>query len=521
MSEGRQGESVDGLAQLESELARDLELLNYPPASWTGETHDHSGPASFDVVIVGAGMCGLTAAFALARQGLNRLVVLDGAAVGREGPWVTYARMRTLRSPKHLTGPALGLPRLTFRAWYEAQWGAASWRALDRIERGQWMDYLRWYRRVLSIPVVNETRVERLTPCNGGFRVEVSGASANTPLEARKVVLATGREGLGKARIPQVFAPIYGTRCQHSSETIDFDALVDKRVAVVGIGASAFDNAACALEAGAERVDVLARAHAMPRLNKAKGIVYAGFTEGFQFLPASLRFEIFEHIARCRVAPPRSALLRVARHLNFALHLASPVERVTCDAQSLVLHTPRANVVVDHVILGTGFRIDLNAAKELEALSPHIMRWRDLPQFSDSKADDEEYLDFPYLGSSMQFLPRHPEQAQWCQNLYCFNLAAQLSHGNVSSDIPAVSDGAERLARGICRDLFISDVEQHVRALHDYDDPELLGDEFPIEAWWPPVVRRKERVRASYFARCCKRLPRRLKPSSTFCYHVQ
>ena len=42
-----------------------------------------------------------------------------------EGPWATTARMETLRSPKQLTGPALGLPALTFRAWYEAQFGTA------------------------------------------------------------------------------------------------------------------------------------------------------------------------------------------------------------------------------------------------------------------------------------------------------------------------------------------------------------------------------------------------------------
>ena len=41
---------------------------------------------------------------------------------------------------------------------------------------------------------------------------------------------------------------------------------------VIGIGASGFDNAACALEAGAAEVRILARAPAMPRVNKAKSI---------------------------------------------------------------------------------------------------------------------------------------------------------------------------------------------------------------------------------------------------------
>lgn len=34
---------------------------------------------------------------------------------GREGPWTTYARMVTLRTPKHLTGLDYGMPSLTFQ----------------------------------------------------------------------------------------------------------------------------------------------------------------------------------------------------------------------------------------------------------------------------------------------------------------------------------------------------------------------------------------------------------------------
>lgn len=34
---------------------------------------------------------------------------------GKEGPWATYARMVTLRTPKHLTGLDYGMPSLTFQ----------------------------------------------------------------------------------------------------------------------------------------------------------------------------------------------------------------------------------------------------------------------------------------------------------------------------------------------------------------------------------------------------------------------
>ena len=67
-------------------------------------------------------------AFDLARQDDVR----GGGAAAQEGPWVTYARMNTLRSPKQLTGPALRFPALTFRAWYEAQFGREQWDAASR-----------------------------------------------------------------------------------------------------------------------------------------------------------------------------------------------------------------------------------------------------------------------------------------------------------------------------------------------------------------------------------------------------
>src|SRR3546814_6112502 len=101
------------------------------------------------------------AAAALRRRGLTRIRIVDRSPEGREGPWVTYARMRTLRSPKHLAGPALGIPSLTFRAWFEAQWGEAGWEALDRIPRTPWMDYLGWYRKVLALPVENGLEIGR------------------------------------------------------------------------------------------------------------------------------------------------------------------------------------------------------------------------------------------------------------------------------------------------------------------------------------------------------------------------
>ena len=130
---------------------------------WMPQQAAEDGVPVLDVAIIGAGQAGLAAASALAQQGIHA-VVFDRAPRDFEGPWATTARMETLRSPKELTGPALGLPALTFRAWFEAQFGIAAWDALDKIPRLQWAEYLRWYRQVLGLDVRNRQRVTDVRP---------------------------------------------------------------------------------------------------------------------------------------------------------------------------------------------------------------------------------------------------------------------------------------------------------------------------------------------------------------------
>ena len=60
-----------------------------------------------------------------------------------------------------------------------------------------------------------------------------------------------------------------------------------------------------------------------------------------------------------------------------------------------------------------------------------------------------------------------------------------MSHGTVSGDIPAITDGAERLARGLASRLYREDVDWHFGNIQAFDEPELFGDEWtPADA--PP-----------------------------------
>jgi cation diffusion facilitator CzcD-associated flavoprotein CzcO len=91
------------------------------------------------------------------RERVRNILVVDENPLDRAGPWLTFARMLTLRTPKHVIGPDQGLPSLTPRAWYEAQHGEGSWASLGLIPKESWAEYLSFYRKTLRIPVRPES----------------------------------------------------------------------------------------------------------------------------------------------------------------------------------------------------------------------------------------------------------------------------------------------------------------------------------------------------------------------------
>jgi cation diffusion facilitator CzcD-associated flavoprotein CzcO len=117
------------LAELEQDVARDLALTAHPSAPWLVPKTSGGAPV-LDCLIIGAGQCGLAVAHALRRDRVDNLLVVDRAPYGKEGPWITYARMHTLRSWKTQIGPDLKLPSLCYQAWHEAQFGAPHFTAM-------------------------------------------------------------------------------------------------------------------------------------------------------------------------------------------------------------------------------------------------------------------------------------------------------------------------------------------------------------------------------------------------------
>ena len=467
----------NGLDALEVRLAQDLAWLELPAKPWV-PSREVEGQRVRDVVIIGAGMAGLVASAMLKRLGVDNQVLFDRAPVGSEGPWVTYARMRTLRSPKQLTGPAIGLPALTFRAYYEARFGRAAWEALDRAPRTLWMDYLVWYRKVLELPVENGVEVEAIEPRRDGLIVlRIARDGVESLIFARHVVLATGRDGLGGPYVPPIAQTIDRRFWAHTADAIDFETLRGRRVAVIGAGASSIDNAAVALETGCARLDLFIRRPDIPRINKFTGIGSQGVVHGFIGLPDEWKWRFLDYAMRAQTPPPRPSMLRVSQHANAHFHLSSPLLELTKEGDHVVITTPKGRYETDFIIFGTGFHVNLTSRPELAAFAPQIRLWRDrFPAPSDRP--NRELESSPDLGESFEFLEKMPGACPALRRLHCFNFPATLSHGKLSGDIPAISEGADRLARGIVRALFVADRERHFADLEAFDTPELVGDEW-------------------------------------------
>lgn len=302
------------LEALNERVKNDLAYLSFGGANWV-RPREHADGHVYDVVIVGGGQSGLGAAFGLLRERISNIVVIDENASGLEGPWETYARMVTLRTPKHLTSIDLGIPSLTFRSWWEAQVGPEGWEEVDKIPRGDWMNYLRWYRKVLNLPVLNEVEMTLVEPIeNGIHRLHVNKAGTQMDvILARKVVFATGIQGGGQWHVPSMIADRLPRELYaHTSEGIDFDRLKGKRIAVLGGGASAFDNASYALATGVAEAHVFVRREQPPSVNPIRQMEQSGMIERYHALPVADKYEVISHFFKFNQPPTNDTFNRAA-----------------------------------------------------------------------------------------------------------------------------------------------------------------------------------------------------------------
>ena len=457
------------LAELEAQVRRELELTAHPTLDWMPSTSGPEGAHVYDVVIAGAGQGGLILAHHLMRDRVRNILLFDKAAYGREGVWTTYARMPNLRSPKDYTGPDLGLASLTYQAWHEAKYGVANWDALEFIPAGHWADYLLWIRAVVEIPVRNEIELTGIAPAPDELlKVTLKTTTGEEQVYARKLVLATGQDGAGTWLAPPCIEHLPRQYWATTADPIDFAALKGKDVAVLGAGASAADNAATALDAGARTVRIFVRRERLQRVQPYRWLTFAGFLRHYCDLDDAWRWRFMSYVLGLRESIPQHTYDRVRAFSNFEVVKGGGWEAAEIQDDRVRLETGAGAFDADYLISCIGMDVDFAARPELKPFAPHIKTWREA--YTPPADEQNERLGrYPYLDGNGAYQERNPGAAPYLRHIYDYTFAATMSFGASGCSINAMKIATPRLAAGITRALFQEDAARHWETLQAFD----------------------------------------------------
>jgi cation diffusion facilitator CzcD-associated flavoprotein CzcO len=251
---------------------------------------------------------------------------------------------------------------------------------------------------------------------------------------------------------------------------------------VLGVGASAFDNAAAALEAGAARVDLCFRRPEIPRINPRMWMNFSGMLGHFAELTDLERWRFMRYVLEERPVPPtQDSFWRCRRFANFVWHPNSAWHSVHDSGGVVRVKTEAGPFTFDFIIFATGVETSLSARSELTSIAPQIALWRD--RFTPPPGEESELLArHPYLGTAFEFMERELGTAPFLARLHNFTFGAMPSLGLTGAAIPGIRYGVRRLVNGLARDLFKEDAAEYYRDLLAYAAPELETLETAV-AW--------------------------------------
>tara|TARA_R110002110_G_scaffold85816_2_gene223479 strand:- start:63067 stop:64503 length:1437 start_codon:yes stop_codon:yes gene_type:complete len=468
-----------GLEALEALIRHDLDRMAFPSQDWVLPRPEIGEEGILNCAIIGGGQYGLAAAFALSRECVPDVRVFDSNPAGREGPWVTFARMEMLRTPKHMTHLDIGFPNLTFRAWYEAQFGNEAWDDLFRIPRVMWMEYLVWYRELLDVPIQNDTRVEDIAPAgNDLLRLTLNRSGETETLYARTAIVATGTEGCGDRSIPPQMRALPKSFWAHTNEIIDMSDISGKRVGVLGSGASAYDAAIAVADAGAASAKICFRRREMPTQNPRRRMENAGYLAHFPELPDAHRWAYVHHLYSIGQGPPEPTYSKAMSCEAISLHPGTPWERMAITpANTIRVESGAQTLEFDYLIAATGNMADLTTRPEFGSLMADIALWKD--RFAPPPdRQDPRLHGYPYLGRFGEFTEKVPGTAPWLSRVFNISRGSDLSLGPLSSSSSNMKYTLPRIVKGVTRALFLDGadamLEDVVGRTHDELTPEIL-----------------------------------------------
>jgi FAD-dependent urate hydroxylase len=320
----------------------------------------------FDVIIIGAGPYGLSAAAHLRASGLN-------AAVFGEPMSFWYMHMPAgmlLRSPSYATDLSDPDRKFDLGAYF------------SRLPQGidgpvpleEFVRYGLWFQDNL-VPDFDPRQVRNVTK-NGTFFVTLEDGER---IIAPRVVVASGIRSF--ARRPRQFDHLPSELASHTSDHRDLSGFSNRPVAVIGAGQSALESAALLHEAGSQ-VEVVVRSTRVKWL-RDKGSPWLSVCERMLWGPAGIGpagiSKLVERPYCFRMLPRRlqnrysgqhpagAAWLRPRLH-DVPISTGRQVMSAKRVGNQVVLHLDDySQRIVDHVLLATGYRVDLEKYDFLSA----------------------------------------------------------------------------------------------------------------------------------------------------------
>ncbi|MCX7309821.1 MAG: NAD(P)-binding domain-containing protein, partial [Afipia sp.] len=410
----------------------------------------HLGALGIDEV---AGLLrGLGVAFGLFRHGIKNTMIFDQNPPGRQGPWRTYARNHLLRTRKDSTGGLdWGIPSLHFIRWSEARYGRNYYESIQKIPRTIWADYLDWFAGTTDLPTKYETAVRniRWNEDERLFEIDTSTGIAR----AEFVVMCTGIESGGKHRFPRIVQdrlPVHVYA--HTMTEPEIGHLKDKDVVVIGGGASAFDWANAVLSAGAKSVDLMLRRKDLPSAHRVCwGSRWIGYHRHYIDLPDEMKWSY--SIADLDLGVPPAV-----RDPRFRIFGKAGIDDIAYEKEKIVGVYGGTELRHDFMICGTGSNNSIFGQSELQSILPHIQVWKDVFTPIDGRTHPELELS-PYLGRSLQFTPKRPEDSFVERNLSGFRC-----------NLSAIQFVAKRVCDDISKHIFLEHQHEVKAAFDAFDE---------------------------------------------------
>jgi cation diffusion facilitator CzcD-associated flavoprotein CzcO len=161
-------------------------------------------------------------------------------------------------------------------------------------------------------------------------------------------------------------------------------------------------------------------------------------------------------------------------HKNFSLRLGSRIARIWREGAGVAIEHQTSVDAADFLIVGTGFTVDLACEPLFADVISHIALWAD--RYTPPEELVRPQLSrYPWLGDGFEFVERSAGSCPALGRIHLFNHGAVASLGAISSDVPGLNTGAERLASRIAQHLFREDIAEVRQSLEAWSEHELIG----------------------------------------------